>query len=134
MGNACSKQYAPVPEDERKRAWKFEGYPAFSKFQASSRDVTVFRGFGALSDRCMLLMQDDIVRLEGEIAAIDLKCKRDVRLDDAVSRNDSFRFDASFRNAQGTLTPDDELHRQRDRLMAEAIIKTKQYREHDDDT
>jgi hypothetical protein len=61
-----------VPEEERlKKPWKFEGYPGFSKWMASSEDFLIFRRFNDLNVRAMLLMQDRIARKEEELRRID---------------------------------------------------------------
>lgn len=61
-----------IPQEEKARKpWKFEGYPAFSKWMASSNDFFLLRRFGALNARVLLMMQDKISRKELELEALD---------------------------------------------------------------
>jgi hypothetical protein len=59
VGNAASK------------LWKYEGYPGFAKWMASSDDFFVLRRFGQMNTRVLLLMQDRIKRKEEELFNID---------------------------------------------------------------
>jgi len=60
-----------LEEEKLKKPWKFEGYPGFSKWMASSEDFLIFRRFNDLNVRAMLLMQDRIARKEEELEKID---------------------------------------------------------------
>jgi hypothetical protein len=63
-------------EEKQKKPWKFQGYPAFSKWMASSEDFLVLRRFGELNARAMLLMQDRIARKEELLMKIDEEARR----------------------------------------------------------
>ena len=71
-------------EGDKYRAWKTVGYPGFARWIASSNDVFIIRRFGALNARVILLMQDQIVRKEMELDAIDF-------IESQEGRNDSLR-------------------------------------------
>lgn len=58
-------------EEKLKKPWKYEGYPGFSKWMASSDDFFVCRRFGELNARAILLMQDRIARKEEELHIMD---------------------------------------------------------------
>jgi len=58
-------------EEKKQKAWKYEGYPEFTQWMASSNDFLVVRRFSRLGTRAMLLLQDDLTRLEEEIQAMD---------------------------------------------------------------
>ncbi|GME26553.1 hypothetical protein BKCO1_3000201 [Neofusicoccum parvum] len=71
------------------------GYRAFSSFLASDDDAFVIRKFGTLHVRTILMLQDEIVGLEDQLAAIDQRCEEqqvDDR-DDYLFHNGSFRGD-----------------------------------------
>lgn len=53
------------------KAWKYHGYPAFSRFLASSSDYAVVRRFSVVATRCLLLLQHKIAKKESELAALD---------------------------------------------------------------
>src|SRR5436309_15736451 len=66
-----------VSEEERRNPpWKFQGYPAFSKWMASSEDILVLRRFGELNVRAMLLMQDRVARKEELLLRVDEEARR----------------------------------------------------------
>jgi hypothetical protein len=48
-----------------------KGYPAFSKWMASSSDFMVLRRFDHLNVRALLLLQEELVREERTMLAID---------------------------------------------------------------
>jgi hypothetical protein len=58
-------------EDKELKPWKYEGYPGFGKWMASSDDFFVLRRFGQLNVRVLLLMQDRIQRKEEQLFSID---------------------------------------------------------------
>lgn len=63
----------PVPSDHEKRvyAWQYYGYPALSKWMASSNDAFLLRKFGAVSARSLLYLQDQIAQKEKELDGLD---------------------------------------------------------------
>lgn len=65
----------PTQAERERKPWKFEGYPAFSAWMASSNDFFLLRRFGQLNARVLLIMQDEIVVKEKELEAIDLQCQ-----------------------------------------------------------
>jgi len=80
-----------VSEEEKGlKPWKYEGYPAFSEWMASSDDFMLFRRFGQLNARVLLLLQDRIVQMEEKLSKIDTDAQK---LDDTVGRCDSLRCD-----------------------------------------
>lgn len=62
-----------MQEERARKPWKFEGYPAFSAWIASSDDFFLLRRFGSLNARVLLMIQDEIVRKEDELQSIDLQ-------------------------------------------------------------
>ena len=58
-------------EDEALKPWKYEGYPGFARWMASSDDFFVLRRFGQMNTRVLLLMQDRITRKEEELLNLD---------------------------------------------------------------
>src|SRR6266496_5626730 len=67
-----SRMSRPISENEKQgNLGKFEGYPSFSKWMASSEDFLILRRFGELNARAMLLMQDRIARKEELLMKID---------------------------------------------------------------
>ncbi len=70
MAFATPSKAVPV-EDERLKPWKFEGYPGFARWMASSDDCFVLRRFGQMNTRVLLLMQDRITRKEEELLKLD---------------------------------------------------------------
>jgi len=80
-----------IPQEEKaKKPWKFEGYPTFSKWMASSNDFFLLRRFGTLNTRVLLMMQDKISRKELELEALDEQAR--VSPDD-LGDSSSFRYD-----------------------------------------
>lgn len=61
----------PCELHRRHKAWKYYGYPAFSRFIASSSDYAVFRRFSVVANRALLLLQHRIAKREAELAAMD---------------------------------------------------------------
>jgi hypothetical protein len=61
-----------LPELERlRKPWKFEGYPGFSRWMASSEDFLILRRFGQPNIRALLLTQHRISRKEELLLRID---------------------------------------------------------------
>jgi hypothetical protein len=52
-------------EDKVNRAWQYHGYPALSRWMASSNDFFLIRRFSPLQVRCLLYLQNRIA-LKGE--------------------------------------------------------------------
>ena len=101
-----------VSEEERlKKPWKFQGYPAFSKWMASSEDFLLLRRFGELNARAMLLMQDRIARKEELLSKIDQGAWRGP---DDLGDSSSLRH---------------EPRKEREKLMDELIPMLQQYSE-----
>jgi hypothetical protein len=73
-----------------KKPWKFEGYPGFAKWMASSEDFLVFRRFGVLNVRALLLMQDRIARKEQELLGIDGDARNE---SDVLGDSSSLRYE-----------------------------------------
>lgn len=110
---------APVTVQERSaKPWKYKGYPGFAKWMASSHDFIVFRRFGELNVRTMLLMQDRIARKEEELFRID-KLAQDGP--DELGDSSSLRHDPQ---------------RRREKILDELTPMLKQYSKssHDFDT
>ena len=61
---------------ESQEPWKSKGYPELTKWMASSNDFVVVRKFTPLATRALLLLQDDVVRLERDIAQMDAFSRR----------------------------------------------------------
>lgn len=113
--------------EKERRAWKYEGYPAYSKWQASDFDFWIFRRFRALNSRLLLWRQDRIVLLESKLEQIDLAV---MRSGFDVGQNDSFRLDANARSKIGALpNPDNltNLYSERHKIMEELWRETEVY-------
>lgn len=76
------------------------GYPAFTKWMASSEDFFVLRRFNRLNAWVQLQWQDDITRLEEELEEVNKQCRRNadkgaychsVRNDPMVRRQEILR-------------------------------------------
>ncbi|KAJ2902169.1 hypothetical protein MKZ38_000967 [Zalerion maritima] len=81
----------PISLRERQRKpWKYEGYPAFSRWMASSDDFLVLRRFGHLNTRAILLMQDRIARKEEELEKLDTEAQYGP---DAAGDSSTFRHE-----------------------------------------
>src|SRR5436190_4722652 len=98
-------------EEKRKKPWKYQGYPAFSKWMASSEDFLVLRRFGELNARAMLLMQDRIARKEELLMRVD---------DEARRGPDDLGDSSSLRH---------EPQKEREKLVDELIPMLQQYSE-----
>ena len=73
---------------------KYVGYRVFSKWVASDRSFFIVRRFGALNARVILDLQDELVRLDQELTALDEAWSRRATKNDSTN-NGSFRFDPS---------------------------------------
>ena len=60
-----------VTDFERKAAWKYVGYPGFSRFMASSNDCFALRKFTGLNVRVLLKLQNTVVELERRLDEMD---------------------------------------------------------------
>lgn len=56
---------------ERRAAWKYVGYPGFSRFMASSNDCFALRKFTGLNVRVLLKLQNNVVELERRLDEMD---------------------------------------------------------------
>lgn len=90
-GNNGSKQNPKIHDLEKTMAWKFAGYPAFSRFMAYSKDCFTARRFAELNIRSLLKLQNNIVELERELKSMDEYTQK---LPDAQGGSGSFRLDA----------------------------------------
>ncbi|KAK3112688.1 hypothetical protein LTR53_010769 [Teratosphaeriaceae sp. CCFEE 6253] len=63
----------PGSQEERDRtaAWKYVGYPGFSRFMASSNDCLALRKFSSLNVRVFLKLQNNIADLERQLDKMD---------------------------------------------------------------
>ncbi|KAI9708170.1 MAG: hypothetical protein M1820_004124 [Bogoriella megaspora] len=79
--------------------WRYKGYPALSKFMASSDDAFALRRFGKLHARTILMLQNKIARLEAELDEDDRLCQNQVLSpgEDHLANNGSFRNDEEWR-------------------------------------
>ena len=55
----------------KRKFWKTIGYQGYSKFLATDNDFLIFRRFGVLNTRVLLLLQDEISVLEQELEDLD---------------------------------------------------------------
>jgi hypothetical protein len=51
--------------------WKYTGYKKYAWFLASDDDFLIFRRFGVLNARIILLLQDEICLAESRLKALD---------------------------------------------------------------
>jgi hypothetical protein len=114
----CSKTalHIPTPAEINNAQWRYVGYSGFSKFISSDNDFFIFRKFGALSARTLLILQDQLAVLEDKLEKLDQKC---MQHDDI--HNGSFRRDDE---GEGD---DTSLEWQRSQLNAKIISKLKEY-------
>ena len=68
---------------------KHYGYPSFATWMASGNDLFPSRRFGAVNTRIILMMQDEITFLEGELTRLD----QENRFNPNDIHNGSFRCD-----------------------------------------
>ncbi|KAI0864928.1 hypothetical protein F4860DRAFT_383945 [Xylaria cubensis] len=93
-------------EDIERKPWKYVGYRGYTGLVASEDDFFILRRFNSLNVRIALLLQDEIVVLENELAEID---GRSSRKDSDDLHNGSFRQDQNDRTAV--------LHKIRQRML-----------------
>ena len=77
-------------DEKRHNGWKYQGYPEFTKFVASSDDLCVIRRFSQFGARVLLRMQDGISVLESRIEELDHESMNGTADVDGI---DSFRID-----------------------------------------
>ncbi|KAF1952759.1 hypothetical protein CC80DRAFT_596370 [Byssothecium circinans] len=83
---------AIVPDNEKhRRAFKYEGYQAFSVWMATEDDFFLFRRFDSLNAQTILWMQDRISRIEEDLQTIHKQIENTP--DESTLGNDSFRLD-----------------------------------------
>ncbi|KAH7122524.1 hypothetical protein B0J11DRAFT_409503, partial [Dendryphion nanum] len=75
-------------EEILEKPWKYLGYRAYSEFLASDDTFLVFRKFGTLHARVLLVLQDEISQLEARLEDIDTQHSRKAAKD---IHNGSFR-------------------------------------------
>jgi hypothetical protein len=61
----------PTPDDIAKKPWKYIGIKGYSEFLASEDDLLIFRRFGALNTRILLVLQDEVSVLEQQLNDMD---------------------------------------------------------------
>ncbi|OAQ59435.1 hypothetical protein VFPPC_10493 [Pochonia chlamydosporia 170] len=71
LGNSTDGPPDSTPSEQCESHWRYEGYPGFSKWMASSGDFLILRRFSQLNIRVLLLMQHQIVMLSEELEQID---------------------------------------------------------------
>jgi hypothetical protein len=72
------------------KPWKDEGYPAFSKWMASSEDFLVLRRFRELNSRSLLYLQNKVTQLEEDLARLDASARQ---MPDEMADSGTFRGD-----------------------------------------
>ena len=75
---------------ERDHAYHYLGYPALSKWMASSRDFFLLRRYGNLTARSLLFLQHQIARIEMELESLDSESRS---RNPGESHLDSFELD-----------------------------------------
>lgn len=104
------------PELRQSKAFRSMGYRAFSAFLAADNDALVVRKFGTLHARALLMLQDEIVQLEDELATMDSQCA-----EQEVEEADEYRFhNGSFRG-------DRLWNKERSALMHRLVVTLEQY-------
>lgn len=85
-------QPSPLPSEEEyyRKPWKYLGYRRYAEFLASDKSALIFRRFGTLNARVLLLLQDQIVQLEERLSQLDTQHSRQSAQD---IHNGSFRHD-----------------------------------------
>lgn len=61
----------PGEEEYYKKPWKYLGYKGYSEFISSDKNALIFRRFGTLNARVLLLLQDQITQLEARLNRLD---------------------------------------------------------------
>jgi hypothetical protein len=100
-------------EDIYEEPWKYTGYKKYSWFLASDDDFLIFRRFGTLNARVLLLLQDELTVAEAKLKA----------LDEEYSLKTAPRLhNGSFRIEQG-----EEKQQERRKLLLEIKDKVSEY-------
>ena len=77
VSNDMEDAFAKLSASEKGETnYQYQGYPGLSRWMASSSDFLMLRRFSPLQVRCLLALQDDIVRVEREIEAWDVYAQR----------------------------------------------------------
>jgi hypothetical protein len=117
-------ELTPLPQDTPhitkkdiyKEPWKYIGYKKYSWFLASDDDFLIFRRFGTLNARVLLLLQDELTVAEEKLKA----------LDEQYSLKDAPRLhNGSFRIEQR-----EEKQQERRKLLLEIKDKVSEYSTH----
>lgn len=82
---------SPTSKPKPKR---LEGYPTFASWIAEDRDVAIYRKYESLSARNLLYQQSELLHLEEQLHALDLKDAGDEANDDAQRVADEANNDA----------------------------------------
>lgn len=90
LGGDPSQTHPVSLEEWRSKPWKYKGYPAFSRWMASSNDFFLVRRFEQLNVRVLLFMQDRISEKEELLLTIDTCAQQSP---DEVGNSGSLRDD-----------------------------------------
>ena len=93
--------------------WKYTGYKKYSWFLASDDDFLIFRRFGTLNARVLLLLQDELTVAETKLKTLD---------EEYSLKNAPRLHNGSFRIEQG-----EEKHQERRKLLLEIKDKVNDY-------
>lgn len=93
--------------------WKYTGYKKYSWFLASDDDFLIFRRFGILNARVLLLLQDELTVAETKLKTLD---------EEYSLKNAPRLHNGSFRIEQG-----EEKQQERRRLLLEIKDKVSEY-------
>lgn len=80
----------PGEEEYYRKPWKYIGYKGYSDFIASDKNSLIFRRFGSLNVRVLLLLQDQICQLETRLEQLDAQHSKKSAED---IHNGSFRLE-----------------------------------------
>lgn len=83
---------SPTPSEIDEKPWKYLGYREYSDYIASDLDYLILRRFDTLHIRVLLMLQDEIVELEGQLAEVDKSLAAKDHID---IHNGSFREETS---------------------------------------
>lgn len=89
-------------------AWRYKGYPAFSAWAASDNDFCAVRRFSVLHTRTILMLQDEIVRMEKILFDQDQACRHQILPEDHeyLANSGSFRSDEQYQPKRAKLLCD----------------------------
>ena len=82
----------PTQAEIEDKPWKYLGYQGYSSYIASDEDYLILRRFGCLHIRVLLMLQDELVELEGQLAEMDAALAAKDYID---IHNGSFREETS---------------------------------------